>query len=93
MTRRTKYGKGPAAQNRLVWAGSVGPVPIIPPAATPSNTLTTDTLTAEQYTQSFGYDALGRLTASTASGSYNRPVGCVSYGQCPPASACPVSRI
>jgi RHS repeat-associated protein len=50
-------------QNRLTWAGSTGTAPCTG-TAVPAGTLT-----AAQYTQSFGYDTLGRLTTG-ALGSY-----------------------
>jgi RHS repeat-associated protein len=53
-------------QNRLTWAGSVGTPPCIGTAITPG------TLTAANYTQSFSYDTLGRLTSG--------PLGSYTYG-------------
>ena len=52
-------------QDRLTWAGSAG----TPPCGV---SLTPGTLAAAQYTQSFGYDNLGRLTAG--------PLGAYTYG-------------
>jgi RHS repeat-associated protein len=49
-------------QNRLTWAGAAG----TPPCGV---SLTPGTLTAAQYTHSFAYDNLGRLTSGPA-GSY-----------------------
>jgi RHS repeat-associated protein len=53
-------------QNRLTWAGSVGTPPCTGTAISPG------TLTAAQYTQSFAYDTLGRLTSG--------PLGSYTYG-------------
>ncbi|HLV98515.1 MAG TPA: RHS repeat-associated core domain-containing protein, partial [Ktedonobacterales bacterium] len=53
-------------QNRLTWAGSVGTPPCTGTAITPG------TLTSAEYTQSFTYDTLGRLT--------NGPLGAYTYG-------------
>jgi RHS repeat-associated protein len=50
-------------QNRLTWAGA---------SDTPScgSSLTAGTLTTAQYTQTFGYDTLNRLTNGPAGGNY-----------------------
>jgi RHS repeat-associated protein len=53
-------------QNRLTWAGSAGTTPCTGTAITPG------TLTSAQYTQSFSYDALNRLT--------DGPLGSYVYG-------------
>lgn len=53
-------------QNRLTWAGSAGTPPCTGVAISPG------TLTAAQYTQSFSYDNMGRLTSG--------PLGAYSYG-------------
>lgn len=53
-------------QNRLTWAGSVGTPPCTGTAITPG------TLTSAQYTQSFSYDTLNRLTSG--------PWGSYTYG-------------
>ncbi|HEY7348348.1 MAG TPA: hypothetical protein VH599_08535 [Ktedonobacterales bacterium] len=53
-------------QNRLTWAGSVGTPPCTGTAITPGS------LTTAQYTQSFAYDTLGRLTSG--------PLGAYTYG-------------
>jgi YD repeat-containing protein len=50
-------------QNRLTWAGSVGTPPCTGTAITPGS------LTSAEYTQSFAYDTLGRLTSGPG-GSY-----------------------
>lgn len=51
-------------QDRLTWAGSTG--------TAPCRTLTPGTLTAANYTQTFSYDTLGRLTSG--------PLGAYTYG-------------
>ena len=51
-------------QNRLTWAGAAG--------ASPCGTLTPGSLSAAQYTQSFTYDTLNRLTSG--------PLGSYTYG-------------
>jgi RHS repeat-associated protein len=53
-------------QNRLTWAGSVGTPPC---TGVP---ISTGSLTSAQYTQSFSYDNLGRLTSG--------PLGAYTYG-------------
>ncbi len=53
-------------QDRLTWAGSVGTPPCTGTAITPGS------LTNAEYTQSFAYDTLGRLTSG--------PLGTYSYG-------------
>ena len=52
-------------QNRLVWAGSTG----TPPSSC-NETLTAGTLTAANYTASYSYDAMNRLTSAPTLGSY-----------------------
>jgi RHS repeat-associated protein len=60
-------------QSRLTWAGSIG--------TPPCQSLSPGSLYGSQYTQTFAYDSLGRLTASTASGSFPPPPnGSYSYG-------------
>jgi len=53
-------------QDRLTWAGSVGTPPCTGTPITPGS------LTSAEYTQSFAYDTLGRLTSG--------PLGTYSYG-------------
>jgi RHS repeat-associated protein len=53
-------------QDRLTWAGSAGTPPCTGTAITPG------TLTAAQYGQTFGYDAMDRLTSG--------PLGAYTYG-------------
>jgi RHS repeat-associated protein len=53
-------------QNRLTWAGSTGTPPC---TGTP---ISAGTLTAAQYTQTFAYDTMGRLTSG--------PLGAYAYG-------------
>jgi RHS repeat-associated protein len=53
-------------QNRLTWAGSVGTPPCTGTA------ISAGTLSAAQYTQTFGYDNLGRLNSG--------PLGSYAYG-------------
>lgn len=53
-------------QNRLTWAGSTG----TPPCT--GNPISAGTLTSAQYSQSFSYDTLGRLTSG--------PLGSYTYG-------------
>ncbi len=60
-------------QNRLVWADATG---------TPScgGTLTAGTLTSAQYTQTFAYDALNRLTSIGGTGATGGASGTYTYG-------------